>query len=1195
MSVEITPRKVLRAAIELHVLETDDARLAGHPTTEPHGIVRALVERGLFAERVVAALTRLVALLEAPAAEGSTVAPAKGTRLPTRAPSRPPATRGGTVAPPERKATYAVEQDGARLPEGLAVRPGATCAPEHDDARPVRLGDRGATCAPAHERTAAATETVDLSVLDADSKRVVEDAAWCRAALLRGLVTRDQLDTAKTDSPGAILAERLVASGAVDAAEAMAIHVEIQDARLVCASCLEVLDVLPGEGETCPSCQQPWHPRTTGSRSGRTIVTPERSESIEGFPGEGGVFAGYELLERVAEGGMGVVFRARQTRLNRIVALKVMRGGSLASKTRKRRFLLEAEAAAGLKHPGIVPVHEIEEVSGYPFYTMDFVDGLPLNEHVKSKKLDPRAIVGLVRCLADAVNHFHLHGIIHRDLKPENILVGPDGAPKIIDFGIAKKLGDSTGATIEGDVLGTLHYMSPEQSAGRVREVDTRTDVYALGAILYELLTGAPPWSNHSDARLVVAIQDDDPDSIRAKNALVDGDLEAIVLKAMAKERERRYQSAAELAEDLENHANQRPIRARPATLVYRVRKAVKRRLPVFVAGSVTSVFVAAGLGLYAWRLISLRREVATLLAAAEDRSEPGALRQKQLERVLFLSPENAVAQARLDALAAEQRAATALAAEQTRRKQENLENQLARERAERDANAAKERERARIEAEARAAAASEQRARELAEATKTEKSELSAIRRLDEALACLPKGGASELRSEVEARKAELEIRQTRTALDASQSGLADFWLQDLAKLDGARDRKSEVLALEGRLERLASGESDLDEARLLLRGGDLIAARARFEHARASGVAAERLTRDLEAVSKACLARAEALVGDGRSRLSSGDAAGGMAKAAEARRFASDLASVAALERDCEAQIVREARRVAATLWRRDDGRRQALAVLDQAAHLVVAPAESAALRRERAARAHLLDEPALEGLVFVPDAGELSIEAFYIARAEVTDGEFRAFIADRGYERLELWDDAARALLPTFRDGCAVTCSHHAPRTWVDGGFGDDANANRPVSGVSFYEARAFARWRSEKTGARWRLPRDREWEAAAGWDPVDSRLRRFPWGDDWRAALALGGHAAAPAGSALEDCSPLGVVDCGGNVREWVERRGGEPGTKGADFVGDEAAARHYADVSVTATPGANPSSGLLRRVGFRLVREIEVER
>src|SRR5262249_40969759 len=154
-----------------------------------------------------------------------------------------------------------------------------------------------------------------------------------------------------------------------------------------------------------------------------------------------------------------------------------------------RRFLWEAEAAAGLKHQSIVAVHEINEVAGYPFYTMDFVEGLPLDDYAARNKLSPRQVSALVRNIADAVQHFHLHGIIHRDLKPENVLVGEDGVPKIIDFGIARRMDRNTRFTIEGAVFGTLHYVSPEQATGRVADVDTRSDIYALGAILYHLLT----------------------------------------------------------------------------------------------------------------------------------------------------------------------------------------------------------------------------------------------------------------------------------------------------------------------------------------------------------------------------------------------------------------------------------------------------------------------------------------------------------------------------------------------------------------------------------------------------------------------------------------------------------------------------------------------------------------------------------
>jgi iron(II)-dependent oxidoreductase len=204
--------------------------------------------------------------------------------------------------------------------------------------------------------------------------------------------------------------------------------------------------------------------------------------------------------------------------------------------------------------------------------------------------------------------------------------------------------------------------------------------------------------------------------------------------------------------------------------------------------------------------------------------------------------------------------------------------------------------------------------------------------------------------------------------------------------------------------------------------------------------------------------------------------------------------------------------------------------------------------------------------------------------MGRSEVTNREFESFVAAKGYDQPELWDPEARPFLATFREG---------PRGWREGGYGGAANAERPVRGVSVYEARAFARWRSKTTGARWRLPTDREWEVAAGWDPALSRLRAYPWGETFRAsALSLGAAVPEPVGAMKDDMSPLGLADAGGNVREWVERPGMEAAVKGADFASDARAADHFARVQTTATPGPSPSVEVVKRIGFRLVREID---
>jgi formylglycine-generating enzyme required for sulfatase activity/tRNA A-37 threonylcarbamoyl transferase component Bud32 len=1174
--VKLSPRQVLRSALELRILEPEDLRAAGHPEKEPDALLRDPSIAAWLERPVVDALTRWIELTgeDAPTPRTSTTL-RRHPRAPASSPD--PVEQPAGLRVPD--ATFAPEQ-AEEQPPGLGKGDHETFAPERRSAEPEDpgAGDPVANHSlPAAQDPAPAiaepSSTEDGRLLAFESlppadRRAITNAAFRRGAVSAGRVTREQAADAGHE-PGTGLAEALVSRGALSADGAREIEAVARTLRDVCASCLEVLPEGRPPSERCPFCGRPWRPPRSTSRGATVIGAVETVQGVEGFPGARARFGGYELLERVAEGGMGVVFKARQTSLNRTVALKVMRGGGLASESRRRRFLLEAEAAAGLDHPGIVSVHEIGEVAGYPFYTMDFVDGLFLDDYAAREGLSPREVCALVRSVASAVQYFHLHGIIHRDLKPENILVDQRGVPKIIDFGIARRLEGTWHTTVEGDVLGTLHYVSPEQAAGRVREVDTRSDIYALGAILYELLTGAPPWDGLEQAALLLAIQREDPPSVQAKNPTVPADLEAIVGKAMAKKRERRYQSAAELALDLDRFERGLPIMARPATLLYRARRAARRHLPLTVAvGVALSLLLVLGV-VHALSVAARRRAVAALLAAAEDVARSAAEREASLQRVLFLDPGNVVAQGRLDVLFEKRR---------------RVETELARERAQREANAIKERDRARLEAEQRALSDATERARALLEEAAAEGNDLRAIRLLGEALDVVPKG-ERELRSRIEERRIELDLRQVRLALDAGQAGLAEFWLEDAQRLSSTPPQRAKVDALATEVAGLAHGQRDLEQARAFMASGDWIAARTKLEQARAQGLGSADLEKDRALVAQRCLERALTLLEEGRARLSHGDAPGGLAAAEEALRFEPGLAGVQEVIAGCEARIAHDARRDAAELSLRPDGRARALEVLAEASRLVTAPELVASLQRELAARARLAD-PQLSGLVFVPDVPELSVAAFYMERTAVTNREFEAFTAAKGYEQPELWDPEARPLLPSFRSG---------PRGWSDGGYGGPANAERPVRGVTVHEARAFARWRSRTTGRRWRLPTEREWEVAAGWDPATSRLRTYPWGETFHAsALVLDARVPARVGAMKEDTSPLGLVDASGNVRQWVERPGLEPGVHGADFASDEPGARYYARVQTIATPGPTPSTEVVKRIGFRLVREIEGE-
>jgi tRNA A-37 threonylcarbamoyl transferase component Bud32 len=282
-------------------------------------------------------------------------------------------------------------------------------------------------------------------------------------------------------------------------------------------------------------------------------------------PSIGSIFVpGYEIIEELGRGGMGVVYKARQTQLNRIVAIKMMLSGEHAGKEERARFQAEGIAVARLRHPHIVQIHEVGSIDDRPFFCLEFLSGGSLAGRLQSVAMMAEPAAELVEKLARAVHYAHQQGIIHRDLKPANVLLDEHGQPKITDFGLAKQVGgEGHGPTVTGEILGTPAYMAPEQAAGRTREIGPATDVYSLGAILYELLTGQPPFRSETPLETLSKVLSQPPVSLRRLRASVPYDLETICLKCLHKEPERRYASAAELADDLRRFLEGRPIRAR--------------------------------------------------------------------------------------------------------------------------------------------------------------------------------------------------------------------------------------------------------------------------------------------------------------------------------------------------------------------------------------------------------------------------------------------------------------------------------------------------------------------------------------------------------------------------------------------------------------------------------------------------------
>ncbi len=281
-------------------------------------------------------------------------------------------------------------------------------------------------------------------------------------------------------------------------------------------------------------------------------------------------FPGYEILEEIGHGGMGVVFKARQIALNRIVALKTILTHGAIREEQKRRFVQEAQAMALLQHPNIVQIHEIGESEGHPFLVMEYVPGVSLRERLAGKPSPPRQAAEMVAVLARAVQAAHEHGIIHRDLKPNNILLGPDGTPKICDFGLAKCLEGTADYTQTGQVLGTPSYMAPEQVLQAQGSQGPAVDVYALGILLYELLTGRPPFLADNPLDTLQLVTSQEPVPPRRWQPRTPGDLETICLKCLEKAPSRRYPSAQTLAEDLKRFLAGAPICARPVGPVER-------------------------------------------------------------------------------------------------------------------------------------------------------------------------------------------------------------------------------------------------------------------------------------------------------------------------------------------------------------------------------------------------------------------------------------------------------------------------------------------------------------------------------------------------------------------------------------------------------------------------------------------------
>ncbi|MBN1808676.1 MAG: SUMF1/EgtB/PvdO family nonheme iron enzyme [Planctomycetes bacterium] len=356
---------------------------------------------------------------------------------------------------------------------------------------------------------------------------------------------------------------------------------------MFCYSCAR--DVVPVTRDGTPCCPDCGSPLAVGSAAPRRYSVEELLERS----------GPYKVRERIASGGMGSVYRAFDTELEREVAIKVLLAGSGAADEDVQRFRREASAAARLRHSNIVSIHAVGEVDGSPYIVMDYIDGENLADLIEAGAVSPRRALDVVEQIADALHYAHLRGVVHRDLKPANIIIDSLGRAQLTDFGLAKRLDEKVHLTHTGTTMGTPAYMAPEQAEGLLEEIDAQSDVYGLGAVFYEILTGKPPFEGDNTMSILIDVIEEDPPLPRSVNPRINSDVETICLTAMAKSKRRRYPTALALAEDIRRFKRGEAIEARPVGFLSRTMRRVARSWPVLLTVTIAVAAVAVVVGVF--------------------------------------------------------------------------------------------------------------------------------------------------------------------------------------------------------------------------------------------------------------------------------------------------------------------------------------------------------------------------------------------------------------------------------------------------------------------------------------------------------------------------------------------------------------------------------------------------------------------
>ncbi|MFH1707597.1 MAG: bifunctional serine/threonine-protein kinase/formylglycine-generating enzyme family protein [Planctomycetota bacterium] len=918
-------------------------------------------------------------------------------------------------------------------------------------------------------------------------------------------------------------------------------------------------------------------------------------------------------MDEVARGGMGVIYKARQKDLNRIVALKVMLSGAMASDAERKRFLREAEACAALNHPNVIKVYEIGLLNSNYFFSMDFVEGVSLGEFVTREKatLTDRRKLEIMVKVFDAIHYGHEHGIVHRDLKPANIMINLQGEPIVMDFGLAKVVQSTdeealSMLTATGAVMGTPHYMAPEQAAGKIHDIGPCTDIFALGVIMYELFTGTRPFTGNNVNEIFNAIFNLDPVSPLMVNPKLDWELEAIILKALEKEPEKRYTSVLDFKSDLERYLAGERITAKKISRWYYMKKKIRRHKAVAALAAAVCLLVAGGITWGIWAYVQRLDEIRFERGLEEQKLDGFNANNKELrdrfDEMILAADFNG---------ARDQKG-------QIKNNLDKITNLVATTRWETRDNfnyqrlwelEVKEIEDTIVREEASAKLRAEMR---LSASLTTEGDDLVAqagvlLKKEDGGEAA--RGEAKRLIARAKRRYGDALVRYPGNE-NARVSKLAACFLMG-AELMSDRDFGY-------------SAEDNIEETRGAVKTHEeqkqLDEFLVRFEY------------------EKNEMAEYEKYFKEGQGLFSQKDFAGALAKYESAQKYAdtpevqlelrktryrlecakadgladrADFWSAATAYRAALVFAVEDAEKTSAEQAARDviekgvaDGIRRtreqiAERQLDEAGQTVgriMAFADSAEVKGLEKLIGNLKAVP--PSMIFIgggefekgtPEkqvgnpVGRVTIDGFYMARYEVTNYQFKRFVDAGGYEKPAYW----RPAMWTRIAECASVDGTPGPCFWVKGVYPEGAD-DLPVCGVSVYEAEAYARWLGEAEQRVYELPDELQWEKAASWDAARNLRVVYPWGDEWDVTAGSFGDEAVRIGAGERDRSPCGCNDMAGNLHEWV-RPFGVSGGAGVIKGGAAKLPALLAAVMARAAHREVPLDGFRgERVGFRLV-------